>query len=207
MVSCFWKLLVDNGCFIVVVIGDYYIFGDMFGMIEVMCFVCQFLINLKGDLDQYFMVYLEDIGCYIDFGLYYLLMSIVSVLWDIFLFVLGIVGVGGQEFLILVLQMILDMLKKVNIVYFGYFSGFGLLCGLVFDVFGFQIGLSYDELIDCCIGKYYILDQGDIVGCKQLQWDFVYIVSLFGLLGMCVLIVSGICDVVVLQVVEIVSDW
>lgn len=206
MASRFWKPLADNGRPTVVVTGDYYIFGDTSGTIEVTRLVRQFSINSKGDLDQYLMAHPEDIGRYTDLGLHYLPTSIAPALRDILPLVSGTAGAGGQEFLIPVSQMTPDMLKKANIVYLGYLSGLGLLRGPVFDASGFQIGSSYDELIDRRTGKHYISDQGDIAGRKQPQRDFAYIASLPGPSGTRVLIVSGTRDAAVLQAAEIASD-
>lgn len=205
--SAFWQPLARNGQPTVLATGDYYIFGEAPDAMNVARLIREFSINSKDDLAQYLMANPGKVGRYVDMGLHYLPTSTPQALRDI----LPIVdkasgGKRGQELLISMSQMTPDMLKRANIVYIGYLSGLGMLRDSVFDLSGFQVGSSYDELIDRRTGRHYVSDQGDVMADKAPRRDFAYLASLPGPSGARVLIVGGTRDAAVLQAAEIASD-
>jgi hypothetical protein len=67
----------------VIAIGDYYIFGDTQGVIDVRRLIREFSINSKTDLETYLQTNPTSASQYMDVGLRYLPTSLARLLWAI----------------------------------------------------------------------------------------------------------------------------
>ena len=95
-----------------------------------------------------------------------------------------------------------QMLKSSNVVYIGYLSGMGMLSDLVFSGSRFDVGESFDVLIDRSSGKRYISQAALPVPGEQTYHDFGYFATFAGPSGNQIMIIAGTRDVAVMHTAE-----
>jgi hypothetical protein len=206
--TTFWKPFASAPRLSVVVVGDYYIFGEAPEGREVTRLVREFSINSREDLDQYMMEYPAVMGRYVDLDLHYLPTSTGYALSDLlpvadaFTMAAG----GGHARILTMSRLTPEFLKRGNIVYVGFLSSLGLLRDPVFKASGFAIGASYDELIDKATGKHYVSNSDAQTDSHSPRRDYAYIASFPGPSGNRILIVAGTRDPAVMQAAEVASD-
>ncbi len=206
--TTFWKPFASAPRLSVVVVGDYYIFGEAPEGGEVTRLVREFSINSREDLDQYMMEYPAVMGHYVDLDLHYLPTSTGYALSDLlpvadaFTMAAG----GGHARILTMSRLTPEFLKRGNIVYVGFLSSLGLLRDPVFKASGFAIGASYDELIDKATGKHYVSNSDAQTDSHAPRRDYAYLASFPGPSGNRILIVAGTRDPAVMQAAEVASD-
>lgn len=203
--TSYWTPLAAPGRPTLVVIGDYFIFGEAPDKIQVTRLVREFEINSRDDLATYLMGHPDDNGRYVDVDLHYLPVSVGHAMRDL----LPVIDAAVPDVparVIPVSQMTPPMLKTANVVYVGFLSGLGILRDPLFAASGFQIGSSYDELIDEKTGKSFTSDWSVTTDGKMPHRDFAYIASLPGPTGNRLLVVAGTRDAAVMQASDIAAD-
>jgi hypothetical protein len=190
-----------------VVVGDYYIFGEAPDGLQVTRLVREFSINSRDDLDQYIMEYPAVMGRYVDMDLHYLPVGAAPALNDVLPPIDAFTdGAGlGRPRVISMSRLTPEYLKRGNVVFIGFLSSLGLLRDPVFKASGFQVGSSYDELIDRATGKHYVSDV-DTVGSQAPRRDYAYIASFPGPSGNRIIVVAGTRDPAVMQAAEVAAD-
>ena len=202
-----WKPVTDSRRPTLVVLGDYYIFGEAPDKSQVTRLVRDFAVNSRDDLDAYLMAHPEDMGRDMDVDLHYLPVSAGSALRDL----LPVIDAGGsgkamRPPVVTMSQLPPAVLKDGNIVYIGFLSGLGMLRDPVFAASGFKIGESYDELIDKKTGRHFSSDWGLVSDGKTPHRDYAYLASLPGPDGNHLLVIAGTRDAAVMQAAEIAAD-
>jgi hypothetical protein len=96
--------------------------------------------------------------------------------------------------------------KSAHIVYIGYLSGMGMLLDLAFQHSRFQIGSSYDELVDAATGETYLSEAGEPVDASVRYRDYAYVSSFRGQNGNQHVIIAGARDTALIQAGEIAAD-
>ncbi|MDB5690355.1 MAG: hypothetical protein JWL91_2231 [Sphingomonas bacterium] len=201
----FWRPLSAAGRATYLVTGDYYIFGEAREGGQVTRLVREFAINSRADLDQYLMMHPDEYSRYVDLDLHYLPVSAGSALRDI-VPVANAATAPARPRVVAMSRMTPEMLKSANIVYVGFLSALGLLRDPLFDASGFEVGASYDELVDRATGKHYVSDWEEIADNRTPHRDYAYLASFPGPSGNRVLIVAGTRDPAVMQAAEIAGD-
>jgi hypothetical protein len=97
------------------------------------------------------------------------------------------------------------MLKSSDVIYIGYLSGMGMLGDLAFSGSRFDVGESFDVLIDRASGKRYISQAAMPVPGEQTYHDFGYFATFAGPSGNQIMIIAGTRDVAVMQTAESVT--
>ncbi len=97
------------------------------------------------------------------------------------------------------------LFKSSHVIYIGYLSGLGMLREIVFAGSRFQIGTSYDELIDTKTGKPYVSEAGGPVDDATRYRDYGYFSTFAGPNGNQNLIIAGTRDTALMQVAETVT--
>lgn len=201
----FWAPLATGDRPTVIVLGDYYIFGEASGSSEVGRLVREFSINSRDDLDEYMMVHPDQMGRLVDLDLHYLpvgaapaMRSLVPVIDDL--------QRRGRVRVIAMSQLTPDVLKGSNVIYVGYLSGLGLLRNVVFDASSLAVGDSYDELVDTVSGRRFVSDYAAVAGGRTPQRDFGYLASLPLPGGTRLLVIAGTRDAALMQSAESVAD-
>ena len=190
---------------VVVVIGDYYIFGDTDYGDEPKRMVRAFEINSPADLDAWLMDNPQLQGRYVDLDTYYTPVGATLALREIMPLVRQAAGGLDRVRVITASRLTPDVMKNADIVYVGYLSALRLLQEPVFNRSRFSIGATYDELIDRKTGKSDVSGAGAAPGDKPNR-DYGYLAAFRGPSGNRVVIVAGNRDIGVMQTAEIATD-
>src|SRR5690606_14056358 len=114
---------------ILIVLGDYYIFGEMNEQLDVERLVREFSINSRQDLERYLKRNPEVEGRYIDLGLGYLPISAGFALRE----VMPVLGDAAKRVRVTVMSALDPAeIKSSHVIYIGYLSGMGMMQDLVF---------------------------------------------------------------------------
>lgn len=190
---------------VIVVVGDYYIFGDTEYGHEPKRMIRAFEINSPADLDAWLMDNPELQGRYIDLDTYYTPVGATLALREIMPLLHEAAGGADRVRVITASRLTPDMLKSADIVYVGYLSALRLLQGPVFDRSRFSIGATYDELVDRKTGRSYVSGAGAAQGDRPNR-DYGYLAAFTGPAGNRFVIVAGNRDIGVMQTAEIATD-
>lgn len=191
-VNAIWRPFLESDRPIVVVVGDYYIFGEIDPMNpEAGRLIREFSINSKTDLaraqesnpDRYEMT--EDMGLnYLPFSSAYGLSELMPILSQH----------RKPVTIIPSSQVTSDTFQTSNVVYVGLISGLGLLEDVNFMNSGFRVGESYDELVDNKTRKSYISEEALSLASAKYYRDYGYFTEFHEPGGALVAIVAGARD-------------
>jgi hypothetical protein len=200
-----WSSLLSDSRAITVVVGDYYIFGEVVGADGSNRLVREYSINSPQDLDSYLMQNPGMSGRYMDLDLYYLPVSIAFALRSIMPVLAPAADGRDRIHVIQASELTPDMIKRTNILYIGYFSGLGLLRELVFSGSRFTVGDTYDELIDSVSKHHFISQEGGPDQADQKLRDYGYFSAFTGPNGNHFMVIAGTRDIAVMQMAETVT--
>ena len=189
-----WTALRHSDAPTLLVLGDYYIFGEIDEQAGIDRLIRQYSINSPADLDDWLMDNPTAMGKSRDLDLYYLPVGAAFALRSIVPVLSHGVGRNDSTRVIMASDLTPDMLKRYNIVYLGYMSGLGLLRAPVFAGSRFSIGETYDDLIDGVTHKLYKSQEGGPAGADVNRRDYGYIASFRGPTGNRILVITGARD-------------
>jgi hypothetical protein len=201
-----WSAILKDDRPIIIVIGDYYLIGEVDASGEVRRLVREYSVNSKSDLESYVAEHPDAADRYMDVGIRYLPISAAAALRDV------MVILSPQNRRITVSK-ISDLepekLKSADIVYIGYISGMGMFQDLTFAGSRFTVGESYDEIIDKSTKHSYVSDVGSQImdppkrtGKEQRYHDYGMFTKFRGPGGNTVVVISGTRDEGVSQTAE-----
>jgi len=197
--SPIWAPLLQDDLPIVIVVGDYYIFGETDDSMNVTRMIREFAINSHRELEEYTQTHPEVADRYMDLGLSYLPTSVAPALRAL----MPILASAGKRVrVVLASEMTPDLLTRSDIVYVGYLSGLGMLQRIVFAGSQFAIGDTYDELIDRKSGHHYISQSSSLWRGDPSYRDYGYFSTFSGSNGNRVIIVAGTRDVALTNTAE-----
>lgn len=198
-----WAKLLDDNLPIYIVVGDYYIFGELDDEgLSVHRLVRDFEINSPTDLEQYLKNNPDQVARYMDMSLQYLPTSTAFALRNL-MPILEPNNKGARQVqVILASDLTPAMLRSAHIVYIGLLSGMRVLAPVVFDGSRFAIGDSFDELIDQQTGKHYVSQAGSMQDTKATYLDYGYFSARTGKDGNELVIISGTRDVALMHLAE-----
>ncbi|MFK7862693.1 MAG: hypothetical protein AB8B95_00555 [Pseudohongiellaceae bacterium] len=140
-----WKPVLEDQHPILLVMGDYYIFGELNANGNVARMVREFNVNSRNDLEDLQFSDIERTENYLDLDLSYMPEGSAYALARI----VPILQAGNKTVNI---TMMSDLsaadIRDNHIVYIGYISALEKLNQMTFASSGLQIGRSYDELVD-----------------------------------------------------------
>lgn len=205
--TSFWRTFDAVDRQVILCVGDYYIFGEAPDTVQVSRLVRQFEINSSEDLDAYLMTHPDQNGHLVDLDLHYLPTSIARALQTLLPLASAVAARHGRPLSLRTMSdLTAEQFKSANIIYLGYLSGLGLLRDPLFEVSGFQIGESYDEIVDRRTGIRYLSDWSKITDGGRQRRDYNYIASVPGPTGNRMLIVAGTRDAALMQAARTVAD-
>ncbi len=152
-----WSSIMDDDLPVLLVMGDYYIFGELdeFGRITRM--VRDFGINSSADLSARTASQPELEDRYLDLNLNYIPEGSALALSRI----MSMLQWGNKTVNVTMMSKLSTAdLRSNHIVYIGYVSALGSLNRLVFASSGLRIGRTYDELYNQGTGEVYSSDAG-----------------------------------------------
>lgn len=198
-----WSALFDDDLPVLVVVGDYYILGEVDGNNQVNRLVRDFAVNSSKDLDELYMYDPDRSAKYIDLGLTYLPRGSGFALLDL----LRVVYAAKQNVrLMSVSELNILDLRTHHVIYVGYLSGLEKLEDFVFASSGLAVGDSYDELEDLETGKLYRSEAGFAGGANRSYRDYAFISTFPGPGGNQILIVAGTRDAGLMQAGQALSN-
>ena len=152
-----WSDILGEEFPLLVVVGDYYIFGELDEAGNVSRLVREFEVNSSDDLDDLF-VYEPDLqASYLDLDLTYLPQGSAFALKDL----LRVVYTSDKPVRVTPMsELRVADLKSHDILYVGYISALGTLMDFVFASSGLRVGESYDELLNRQTGEYFTSGAG-----------------------------------------------
>jgi hypothetical protein len=199
-----WAPLLEDELPIQIVLGDYYIFGERDGGgAGVARLVRDFDINSRADLDRRLKEQPQLASRYADLNLGYLPTSSAQALRAI---LPVLTGAGKAVNITLASELPPSAFKNSHVVYIGYLSGLGMMQDVVFAGSRFEIGSSYDELIDTVDGTQYVSEAGGPLPDTERYRDYAYLSTFGGPEGNRHLILAGTRDTAVMQSAEIAAS-
>jgi hypothetical protein len=200
--SAVWGPLLDDDLPITLVIGDYFLLGevDQAGNIERL--VREFYINSNQDFLDHLQLNAGQMRNYRNVDLTYLPAATAFALQDL----VPVLNGGKQVRVSLLSTLDPRLLKTSHIVYVGYISGMGMLGDRVFAQSRLALGGSFDELHDTQTGADYVstaMPMGPEGGAFR---DFGYFSTFAGPSGNRVVVISGTRDNGVMHVAETLSS-
>ena len=197
-----WTLLVKDDRPITLVVGDYFIFGEMDAHRDVARLVREYEINTPEELASFQMANPEIGGKYVDLNLYYLPTSTAAALRSLMPVLAPTPKARERIRVVTASHLTPDMLKRNDIVYVGYLSGLGLLRDTVLRGSRFRVGETFDELIDVSTGRHYVSQEGGPEYDQSVRRDYGYFATFEGQEGNRFIIVAGTRDVAVMNTAE-----
>lgn len=168
-----WQPFLASDRPILVVVGDYYIFGEIDpGKPEASRLVRDFDINSANDLELAQMTDPKRYANTEDEGLNYLPMSTAYGLQSL----MPILARHKKPLTVIpASQLTSDMFQKYNVVYVGLLSGMGMLEDVNFMNSNFVVGGTYDELIEMASDKKFISGEGHSLTTPFYYKDYAYL--------------------------------
>lgn len=201
--SPIWSSFFDDDLPFLIVVGDYYIFGelDQFGNVDRL--VRDFSINSVDDLDDQFVYEPELIESYLNLDLTYIPDASASALKD----VLRIVYRSDKPVRITPMsELSVADLRDNHIIYIGYISALDKLMEFVFASSGLQLGDTFDELLVTENGTLYTSGAG-IPRADRPNYRDYGLLSLFpGPGSNQVMVVSGTRDEGLMQTAQVLAS-
>ncbi|MBT5032028.1 MAG: winged helix-turn-helix domain-containing protein [Proteobacteria bacterium] len=152
----FWGSLLSDDKPVMIVVGDYYIFGETTDDYDIRL-VREFDINSESDLRQALILSEDaefpdnrfDVGLtYLPRGSAYAISRVQEILQR----------TDKNPRITMMSEFSAEDLRSNHVIYIGYISGLGVLENYTFSASQFGVGYSYDELIDIETGESYVSD-------------------------------------------------
>lgn len=197
-----WAPILADDLPIVIVVGDYYIFGETDESMNVKRMIREFEINSHRELEQYTQDHPEAADRYMDLGLTYLPTSVAPALREL----MPVLAPAGKRVrVVLASEMTPDLLTRADIIYVGYLSGMGMLRRVIFSGSQFAIGDTYDELIDRKTNHHYVSQSSSLWRGDPSYRDYGYFSTFAGSNGNRIVVVAGTRDVALANTAEAVT--
>ena len=152
-----WQAILDDNLPVLIVIGDYFIFGEVDATGNVQRMVREFDINSSGDLANWQAGHPDKGNSYYNLDLSYIPVSVASAMARI----MPVLSAKADRIRV---KMMSDLgtadLANNHVIYLGYLSGVDTLLDLMFADSGLSIGDTFDELINLETNEYYIGSSG-----------------------------------------------
>jgi hypothetical protein len=200
--SPIWSPLLDDRLPTLVVVGDYYIFGELDARGNVARLVREFSINSGRELEDYIMFEPEVAERYIDLDLTYLARSTAFAMRD----VLRVLYTSDKPVRVVSMsELNAADLKANHIVYIGYISALDKLLDFVFSSSAFVVGDTFDELVNKQTKVMYTSEAGLPADYRNYR-DYGLVSSFPGPSGNQFVIVAGTRDAGLMHSAQAMAD-
>ncbi len=200
--SPLWAPLLDDALPIYIVVGDYYIYGELDDNQNVKRLIRDFDVNSPMDFQYAAQADPTFADKYQDLNLAYLPTSSAYALRDL----MPVLSVASPRVhVVMASQVTVDQLKSGHVIYIGYFSGMASLHEIVFAGSRLATGDTYDELQDNSTGQKYVSNVGLERG-RLKYHDYGYISSFPGTKGNQIVIIAGTRDIALMRAAEIATS-
>jgi hypothetical protein len=197
-----WASLLDDELPVLVVVGDYYIFGELDADGDVERLVRDFDVNSSKELDEKVMYDTKLLGRYMDLDLTYLPRATAFALLD----VLRVLYTSSKPVRVVSMsELNVADLKSSHVVYLGYISALDKLEDFVFASSALTIGVTYDELRNIETGEMYTSEAG-IPESHRNYRDYGFISTFPGPGGNQFVIIAGTRDPGMMQAAHALAE-
>jgi hypothetical protein len=197
-----WASVLDDDLPVLVVVGDYYIFGELDEQGDVERLVRDFDVNSSKELDELVMYDPKLLGRYMDLDLTYLPRASAFALLD----VLRVLYTSTKPVRVVSMsELNVADLKTSHVVYLGYISALDKLEDFVFASSALTIGVTYDELRNIESGEMYTSEAG-MPEIHRNYRDYGFISTFPGPGGNQFVIIAGTRDAGMMQAAHALSD-
>jgi hypothetical protein len=187
--NAIWRPFVESDRPIMVVVGDYYIFGEIdLAHPERNRLIRDFEINSPTDLARAQEADPARYGASEDMGLNYLPVSSANALRAL---APVLAAAKRPVSVIAASQLSSDAFRTHNVIYVGLFSGMGLLQDVNFTDSHFAIGENFDELVDMESGRRYSSGEALSLATSRYYNDYGYIARFHQPGGALVAVLAG----------------
>ena len=193
-----WAEIANSTRPLLIVVGDYYMFGEYEERVKLKRLVRDFTINSKEDLIDSQRGNPDNFDRYSDVAMQYLPASAAYALADL----APLLREGRQVQVALASELTPERLKSDDIIYVGLLSGMGALRDPVFSQSRFAFGESYDQIVDRKTGKMYTSEAFLAAPSDQMYRDYGFFSTFKGPGGNRIAILSGSRDTAVMGVAE-----
>lgn len=193
-----WSEIANSERPLLIVVGDYYIFGEYEDRLALKRLIRDFSINSKEDLIRHYREDPQGFDRYSDVALQYLPASAAFALADL----APLLRDGRDVQVTLASELTPDRLKSDDIIYVGLLSGMGPLRDPVFAQSRFKFGESYDQIVDRNSGKTYTSEAFLAAPSDTMYRDYGFFSTFKGPAGNRIAILSGSRDTAVMGVAE-----
>ncbi|WP_084418006.1 helix-turn-helix domain-containing protein [Henriciella litoralis] len=149
--SAIWAPLKNSQRPLVLVVGDYYMFGEYRDKLFLTRLIRDFEINSKDDLTREMREQPDLFSQYADVSLEYLPTSVAFAMADI-----SPVMAAKNPWTVLASDLMPESVKCCDIIYVGLTSGMGPLHDAIFARSSYKIGDTYDEIIDTRTNEKFV---------------------------------------------------
>jgi hypothetical protein len=200
--SPIWSRLLADDMPILVVVGDYYIFGEVDKDGGINRLIRDFRINSSKDLDELVMYHPDLLGRYMDLDLTYLPRGSAFGMLD----VLRVLYTANKPVRVVSMsELSIADLKSNHVVYIGYLSALDKLEDFVFASSSLTIGSTYDELRNIETGETYTSEAG-MPETHRSYRDYGFISTFPGPNGNQFVIIAGTRDPGMVEAAHVLSD-
>jgi hypothetical protein len=199
--SAVWGPLLDDDLPITLVVGDYFLLGEVDAANNVQRLVREFYVNSNQDFMDHMQLNPEPMRKYRNLDLTYLPAASAFALQDL----VPVLNAGKPVRVTLLSALDPSVLKSTHVVYVGYISGMGMLGDRVFAQSRIALGGSFDELHDTQTGTAYVSTVMPMGSEGGVFRDFGYFSTFAGPNGNRIVVISGTRDNGVMHVAEALS--
>jgi hypothetical protein len=196
-----WQSVLDDDVPILIVTGDYYIFGELDPRGDVRRLVRDFAVNSSRDLDELIMYDADLLGRYMDLDLTYLPRGAAFAMLDV---LRVLYTVDKPVRVVSMSELNAADLKSNHVVYLGYISALDKLEDFVFASSHLAVGYTYDELRNVDTGEMYTSEAG--MPERRNYRDYGFISTFPGPGGNQFIVIAGTRDAGMMQAAHALSD-
>jgi len=200
--SPIWADMLDDDLPILVVVGDYYIYGELDEHGDVTRLVRDFNVGSSAELDELMKNDTTLMSRYMDLDLTYLPTGSAFALLDL----LKVLYTSNKSVRVVSMSEMNEAdLKSSHVIYVGYISALDKLEDFVFASSTLTIGYTYDELRNMDTGEIYTSEAG-FPEVNHNYRDYAFISTFPGPGGNQIMIVSGTRDAGLMQAAHALAD-
>jgi hypothetical protein len=197
-----WAQVLDDDLPILLVVGDYYIYGELDERGEVARLVRDFSIGSSSELDARMMSDPSLVHRFLNLDLTYLPTGTAFALLE----VLRVLYTSDKPIRVVSMSEMNEAdLKSSHVVYLGYISALDKLEDFVFASSSLAIGYTYDELRNVDTGELYTSEAG-LPEINRNYRDYALIATFPGPGGNQLIVVSGTRDAGLMQAAHALAD-
>ncbi|CRM75091.1 hypothetical protein [Pseudomonas sp. 31 R 17] len=205
--STLWSGIANNLAPLLIVSGDFYVFGEQGTDGSILRMVADSTIASSEDLNKYKQRMPVPGQKYVDMNAYHLPSGLASALVSV-MPVMVATRSGNSSLIknVTTSRFTNEMLSDHDIVYVGLLDTLGDLQEPFFDLSGFSLSASGDTLVDLATGDKFQSDWAEPSTDRIMRRDYAYLARFPGPAGNHIVVVAGIMDPALIEAAKIASD-